>query len=82
MEVRADAGKFFEVEADALVVLIFEGESPTEGVLGEVNEKAGGLISELLGSDELRGKKLYDKRETEMKRTIERETRAALKERR
>jgi leucyl aminopeptidase len=56
MEVRADAGKFFEVEADALVVLIFEGESPTEGVLGEVNEKSGGLISELLGSDELRGK--------------------------
>ena len=29
-----------------------------------------------------RGKKLYDKRETEMKRTLERETRAALKERR
>ena len=29
-----------------------------------------------------RGKKLYDKRETEMKRTIERETRAMLKERR
>ncbi len=28
-----------------------------------------------------RGKKLYDKRETEMKRTIERETRAQLKER-
>jgi SsrA-binding protein len=28
-----------------------------------------------------RGKKLYDKRETEMKRTVERETRAALKER-
>ena len=28
-----------------------------------------------------RGKKLYDKRETEMRRTIERETRAQLKER-
>lgn len=28
-----------------------------------------------------RGKKLYDKRETEMKRTVERETRAQLKER-
>lgn len=28
-----------------------------------------------------RGKKLYDKRETEMRRTVERETRAALKER-
>ncbi len=28
-----------------------------------------------------KGKKLYDKRETEMRRTVERETRAALKER-
>jgi SsrA-binding protein len=28
-----------------------------------------------------KGKKLYDKRETEMRRTIERETRAQLKER-
>src|SRR5262245_20250348 len=56
MEVRADAGKFYEVDADALVVLIFEGESPTEGILGEVNEKTGGLIAELMGSDELRGK--------------------------
>jgi SsrA-binding protein len=28
-----------------------------------------------------RGKKLYDKREAEMKRTVERETRAQLKER-
>jgi tmRNA-binding protein len=28
-----------------------------------------------------RGKKLYDKRETEMRRTLDRETRAQLKER-
>src|SRR4051812_25303912 len=56
MDVRADAGKFSEVEADAMVVLIFEGEDPTEGVLGEVNERSGGLVAELLGSDELRGK--------------------------
>jgi SsrA-binding protein len=28
-----------------------------------------------------RGKKLYDKRETEMRRTVERETRAQMKER-
>ena len=56
MDVRADAGQFYEVEADALVVLVFEGESPTDGVLGEVNEKTGGLVAELLGSDEFRGK--------------------------
>jgi leucyl aminopeptidase len=56
MDVRADAGKFYEVETDAMVVLIFEGEDPTAGVLGEVNERSGGLVAELLGSDELRGK--------------------------
>ncbi len=56
MDVRADAGKFYEVETDALVVLVFEGEEPSAGVLGEVDDKTNGLVSELLGSDELRGK--------------------------
>lgn len=39
----------------------------------------GGRIKFELGV--ARGKKLYDKRETEMRRTVERETRAQLKER-
>jgi leucyl aminopeptidase len=56
MEVKVDAGKFDEVEADALVVAVFEGESATEGLLGEVNERTDGLVAELVGSDELRGK--------------------------
>jgi leucyl aminopeptidase len=56
MEVRADAGAFYEVEADALVVAIFEGENATEGVLQEIDGRLGGLVSSLLGSDELRGK--------------------------
>src|SRR5829696_5054764 len=56
MEVKADAGKFFEVEADALVILIFEGETASEGLLRELDEKTGGVVTELLGSDELRGK--------------------------
>ncbi|HQR40315.1 MAG TPA: M17 family peptidase N-terminal domain-containing protein, partial [Blastocatellia bacterium] len=56
MEVKADAGKFFEVEADALVVVIFEGESASDGILAELDAKTDGLVTELMGTDELRGK--------------------------
>jgi leucyl aminopeptidase len=56
MEVRADSGKFYEVEADALVVTIYEGEKADEGALKEIDERTGGTVSELLGTDEMRGK--------------------------
>ena len=56
MDVRADGGKFYEVDADALVVAVFEGESASDGVLHEIDEKTGGIVSDLIGSDELKGK--------------------------
>ena len=56
MEVRADSAKFYEVEADALVVMIYEGEKADDGALKELDERTGGIISEMLGSDEMRGK--------------------------
>lgn len=56
MEVRAESGKFYEVEADALVVTIYEGEKADDGALKELDERAGGMISELIGTDEMRGK--------------------------
>jgi leucyl aminopeptidase len=56
MEVRAEFGKFYEVEADALVVTIYEGEKADEGALKELDERTGGIISEMLGTDEMRGK--------------------------
>ena len=56
MEVRADSGKFYDVEADALVVTIYEGEKADEGALKEIDERAGGTVSALLGTDEMRGK--------------------------
>ncbi|HXG93817.1 MAG TPA: leucyl aminopeptidase [Blastocatellia bacterium] len=56
MEVRADFGKFYETEADALVVNIYEGEKADEGALKELDERTGGIISDMLGSDEMRGK--------------------------
>ncbi|MFN7931338.1 MAG: hypothetical protein U0Y68_26095 [Blastocatellia bacterium] len=31
MEVKADARKFYEIECDALVVNVYEGEKPEEG---------------------------------------------------
>ena len=33
MEVRAEFGKFYDVDADALVVTIYEGERADEGAL-------------------------------------------------
>src|SRR5436190_3950648 len=56
MEVRAEFGKFYDVEADALVVMVYEGEKADDGALKELDERTGGIISEILGTDEMRGK--------------------------
>ena len=56
MEVKADQSKFYEVEADALVVMIYEGETAEEGALKELDERTNGVVSEMLGTDEMRGK--------------------------
>ena len=56
MEVRAEFGKFYDVEADALVVTVYEGEKADDGALKEIDERTGGVISEILGTDEMRGK--------------------------
>ena len=56
MEVRAEFAKFYDVEADALVVTIYEGEKADEGALKELDEHTGGILSEMLGTDEMRGK--------------------------
>src|ERR1051325_2610341 len=56
MDVRADSGKFYEVAADALVVVIFEGETTSDGLLKELDEKTDGILAELVNSGELRGK--------------------------
>jgi SsrA-binding protein len=58
-----------------------EGETTIKGmtlVVTRVYLKKGFVKFEI---GVARGKKLYDKRETEMRRTVERETRAQLKER-
>ena len=42
--------------ADALVVTIYEGEKADDGALKELDERTSGVIGEMLGSDEMRGK--------------------------
>jgi leucyl aminopeptidase len=56
MEVRAANEKFHEVDADALVVTVYEGETAQEGALKELNERTNGIVAEILQSDEMRGK--------------------------
>ena len=56
MEVRAEFGNFWDVDVEALVVFIYEDDRADEGALRELDERAGGVLSELLGSDEIRGK--------------------------
>jgi leucyl aminopeptidase len=56
MEVRAEFAKFYDVEADALVVTIYEGEKADDGALKELDERTGGIVAEMLGTDEMRGK--------------------------
>ncbi len=56
MEVKAEFEKFYDVETDALVITIYEGERADEGALKDLDERTGGMISEMLGTDEMRGK--------------------------
>src|SRR6185503_1132453 len=56
MEVRAAYEKFYDIEADALVVTVYEGEKSDDVTLKELDERTSGMVSELLGTDEMRGK--------------------------
>jgi leucyl aminopeptidase len=56
MEVKADARKYYEIECDALVACVLEGEKPEEGALAELDKRAGGVIASLIETGELTGK--------------------------
>jgi leucyl aminopeptidase len=56
MEVKADARKFHEIECDALVVGVYEGEKPGEGALAELDKRSGGVLTSLIETGELTGK--------------------------
>ncbi len=56
MDVKADARKFFEIECDALVVPVYEGEQPEVGALSEIDKRTGGVVTSLIESGEFTGK--------------------------
>ncbi len=56
MEIKADSREFHEIECDALVVAVFEGEKPEEGALAEIDKRSKGVITSMIGTGELTGK--------------------------
>lgn len=56
MDVKADARKFSEIECDALVVPVYEGEQPEIGALSEIDKRTGGIVTSLIETGEFTGK--------------------------
>lgn len=56
MNVRSDNRKFSEIECDAIVLGVFEGERPESGVLAEVDKLLSGALSSFFDTGEFNGK--------------------------
>jgi leucyl aminopeptidase len=56
MEVQTSAGRYQEQDVQALAVAVFKDENASEGILKELDEAAGGVISSVIESEELKGK--------------------------
>jgi len=56
MEIKAILGNIYEIECDALVAGMFEGEKPEEGLLAEIDNRTGGVIASLVETGEFTGK--------------------------
>ncbi|MGE5589654.1 MAG: leucyl aminopeptidase [Bacillota bacterium] len=56
MEIRVVAKSITEIEADALIVNLFEGVTIPGGATGAVDQALGGAISDLIRSGEIKGK--------------------------
>ena len=56
MEIKTELSRFQDVESDALAVMIFEGEKPDQGLLKELDDSSGGIVSEVISTGEMRGK--------------------------
>lgn len=55
MEIRVESGNFWDVAADALAVGVYEGETTSEGLLSQLNERTGGLVADIVGGPEIKG---------------------------
>ncbi|HUK92094.1 MAG TPA: leucyl aminopeptidase, partial [Blastocatellia bacterium] len=56
MEIKAELSKFHEVASDVLAVTVFEGEKGDQGILKDLNDRCGGIVSDVISSGELKGK--------------------------
>lgn len=56
MEVQTSAGNYREQDVQALAVAVFKDEKANEGILKELDEASGGIISSVIESEELKGK--------------------------
>jgi leucyl aminopeptidase len=56
LEIKVTSGNIREVEADAIILYLFEGIDQLEGDLAEIDSSLGGVISRLLIRGEIKGK--------------------------
>ncbi|OLE52352.1 MAG: hypothetical protein AUG51_18585 [Acidobacteria bacterium 13_1_20CM_3_53_8] len=56
MEIQGSAGRFAELDAQALAVAVFKDEKADEGVLKELDQATGGVVRSVIESEELKGK--------------------------
>ncbi|HEX8687549.1 MAG TPA: M17 family peptidase N-terminal domain-containing protein, partial [Pyrinomonadaceae bacterium] len=56
MEIQTSAGGFADADVQGLAVAVFKDERADEGLLKELDAAAGGLITSVLESEELKGK--------------------------
>src|SRR5436305_12431858 len=56
MEVQTSAGNYKEQDIQALAVAVFKEEKASEGILKELDEASGGILSSIIESEELKGK--------------------------
>ncbi len=60
MNVKSDSRNYFEIECDAIVIGVFEGERPEKGaetgLLSDIDRRLGGILSSLFETGEFNGK--------------------------
>ena len=56
MEVQTSPGSYKEQDVQALAVAVFKDEKANEGILKELDEASGGVVSSVIDSEELKGK--------------------------
>lgn len=56
MEIEVSSGRYREAAVDALAVAVFKDERADEGFLRELNDAVGGILADVVGTDEFKGK--------------------------